>query len=271
MTQIEFNCPVVNQHRLNDQFVILTLKSAAICDTAQPGQFVNLSCQEFLRRPFGIMAIDRATNEFQVGIQIKGKGTKQLAGLKIGDIVSILGPLGHGFDMTGARRIITVGGGTGVFPLYFVHQTAKELGIERIAICGYRSVEDAILRDEFKAIANRTVFASDTGGLDVIGHAGHALQIALEQLASNTIGSQPTLDQSTFILTCGPKIMMQKVAEMALANGLSCQVSLEEHMGCGIGICLVCVCKIKNHETAEINHQRCCVEGPVFAAEDVVW
>ena len=272
MKQIEWLCPVVDSQRLNDQFLILTLRSQAISQSAQPGQFVNLSCQQFLRRPFGIMTVDREQETFQVGIQVKGKGTQQLSHLKAGDEVSVLGPLGHGFDLDRISRVITVGGGTGVFPLYFVQQAARAKNLDTIAVCGYRSAADSILRDAFKQVSDQAVFASDLGDLDVHGHAGQALQQVLDDLVELAAAGQAApLDRSTAILTCGPKIMMQKVAELAKAYGVACQVSLEEHMGCGIGICLVCVCKIKAQESGEISHQRCCVEGPVFPAEDVVW
>ncbi|MDD2458645.1 MAG: dihydroorotate dehydrogenase electron transfer subunit [Eubacteriales bacterium] len=262
MQQIEWDCTILENQPLNDQFFILTLQGEAISQTAQPGQFVNVSCQQFLRRPFGIMAVDRAAGTFRIGIQVKGKGTREFKDLKPGTVVSVLGPLGHGFDMAGYRQVITVGGGTGVFPLFFVHDQCRAEGVRSVAVCGYRSPQDAILVEEFRQLATQALFASDNGGLDVDGHAALALDHVLAGLESL---------ENTVVLTCGPKIMMQAVAERAARAGLPCQVSLEERMGCGIGICLVCVCKIKEQETGQISHQRCCVDGPVFPAEAVVW
>ncbi|MBP1757748.1 MAG: dihydroorotate dehydrogenase electron transfer subunit [Firmicutes bacterium] len=262
MQKLEWDCLVLATEKLTDSFFILTLQGETISQTARPGQFVNLSCREFLRRPFGIMTVDPVAGTFKIGIQIKGHGTQQLSQLRPGDTVSVLGPLGHGFDLGDYRRVMTVGGGTGVFPLYFVQEQCRAQGLESIAVCGYRSIQDAILVDEFRAIASGSVMASDTGGLDIHGHAGQALDAALAKLP---------YDGQTLILTCGPKIMMQTVAGRAQELKIPCQVSLEERMGCGMGICLVCVCKIKAKESGVISHQRCCVEGPVFAAEDVVW
>lgn len=262
MQKLEWDCPVLDNQKLTDSFFVLTLQGEIISRSARPGQFVNLSCREFLRRPFGIMTTDPDAGIFKVGIQVKGRGTQQLAQLRAGDIISVLGPLGHGFDLDLYSRVVTVGGGTGVFPLYFVQEQCHAKGIEGIAVCGYRSVDDAVLADEFRAVASHCILASDQGGLDVHGHAGMALDLALANLPD---------DGKTVILTCGPKVMMQAVAARALAMNIPCQVSLEERMGCGIGICLVCVCKIKAKDSGAISHQRCCVEGPVFAAEDVVW
>jgi dihydroorotate dehydrogenase electron transfer subunit len=265
--QIEWRCPVLEYRPLNDQFFVLTLAGAVISRTARPGQFVNLSCDQFLRRPFGILSVDCEQGQFSVGIRIQGKGTEYLASLRPGDEISVLGPLGHGYDLKGYQRIITVGGGTGVFPLYFVHQACRELGIEGLAVAGFRSAAESILIHDFDQIACQTLYASDAGDLAVAGNAADAL----DQLLA-TLPAHP----DTAILTCGPMVMMKAVAAIAARHGLPCQVSLEERMGCGIGICLVCVCKIKAEaspaaDSAGFNHERCCVEGPVFAAEEVLW
>jgi len=128
MQQIEWDCTILENQALNDQYFILTLQGETISQTAQPGQFVNLSCQQFLRRPFGIMSVDRNTGTFKIGIQVKGKGTLEFKALKSGAVVSVLGPLGHGFDVAGYRQIITVGGGTGVFHCTLSTNSAGQRG-----------------------------------------------------------------------------------------------------------------------------------------------
>ena len=76
----------------------------------------------------------------------------------------------------------------------------------------------------------------------------------------------------TTVMVVGPGIMMRKVSEWAQSKGLTCYVSLEQRMACGIGACLVCVCKIKaEQEGKEFVHKRCCKDGPVFKAEEVIW
>jgi dihydroorotate dehydrogenase electron transfer subunit len=234
---------------LNSQFFVLTFECEAISQTAQPGQFVNIACQQFLRRPFGILSVNPQ------------EGTVQIT-LKPGDILSVLGPLGHGFDFAAWRHVLTVGGGTGVFPLYFVLERCRELGIRTTAVCGYRSIHDAVLADEIRATAVYTHLAAEDGKLDWQGDAILALQEVLADFCQN---------QPDVILTCGPKAMMQAVAEVARAAGLPCQVSLEERMGCGIGVCLGCVCKTRDLPEGTVSHSRCCVEGPVFPAEAVIW
>lgn len=266
---IDQQVTVRSVNRLNSQTVVLTIDAPHIAAAAQPGQFVNLSCDRLLRRPIGIMEADRHTGQIRLGIRIQGEGTRWLARRRNGDTLSVLGPLGHGFSLDGHKRIITVGGGTGVFPLFFVQQVCREKGIDALAVCGYRSRDESVLREEYTHLGCRTLFAADAGDLDVPGHAAEALEQLLQAI-------DPVAE--TAILTCGPRPMMQAVAQTARRLGLPCQVSLEERMACGIGVCLVCACKIHGTETAEhgsgfgeAGYQRCCVDGPVFDAEVVAW
>ncbi|NLM15209.1 MAG: dihydroorotate dehydrogenase electron transfer subunit [Clostridiaceae bacterium] len=263
MRTIEFNCPIIDHESINGQTVVLTLEAPAIAQIAYPGQFVNLTSNQFLRRPIGIMNADPARGSIQLGIRIAGEGTRFLAKRKKGDILSLLGPLGRGFNLEGARRVITVGGGTGVFPLYFVQKVCQARDLEGIAVCGYRSLGDSFLTDQYKALTCQTLFASEEGDdMDFSGHAVAALDDLLAKLP---------LVPETRILTCGPEKMMASVAALADEYGISCQVSLEERMACGIGVCLVCACKIKRGDEQGAEYQRCCTEGPVFNAEVVEW
>lgn len=260
---IEYLTRVIRNQQVNSQTVILTLEAPDIAATAKPGQFINLACDHFLRRPIGIMQAEPEQGLIKAGIRIQGPGTLWLADRQPGDVLSVLGPLGHGFDLDSYQRIITVGGGTGVFPLYFVQQYCCARGLESIAVCGYRSRADSVLAEEYAGLSCRTLFASDCGDMDVSGHAAQALEQLLHGL--------PPL-AGTAILACGPKIMMQSVAAIAASHQLACQVSLEARMACGIGVCLVCACAVKAAGSGQpFTHQRCCVEGPVFPAEVVQW
>jgi dihydroorotate dehydrogenase electron transfer subunit len=262
-TSSETQVMILENRLLNGQTAILTLDAPFIARDAQPGQFVNLSCEHFLRRPIGIMQRDRSIGTIQVGIRIQGAGTAWLAGLKPGAQISCLGPLGHGFDLAGLRRVITVGGGTGVFPLYFVQQVCREKGVEGMAVCGYRSEKESILVQDYLDLACQCLFASESGGLDVEGHAVKALEKLMQSDFPHA---------GTAILTCGPNVMMKAVAEIAHKYGLPCQVSLEERMACGIGVCLVCACAVKaSQDGQDRTYQRCCADGPVFPAEVVEW
>ena len=273
LQKLEYQVTILASRLVGDQTAILTLAAPEIAAQAEPGQFVSLSCDRFLRRPLGIMSVGRTAGQetISVGIRIQGAGTAWLAALKPGARLSVLGPLGHGFSLAGYNRIITVGGGTGVFPLHFVQQICRERGIDSLAVCGYRSRPESFLTDEFTGLGCRTLFASDAGDMDMPGNAAQALGQLLTDI--------PPVP-GTAILTCGPKPMLQAVADQAVKHGLDCQVSLEERMACGIGVCLVCVCRIKaniadkersDQPGIDEIRQRCCVEGPVFDARSVIW
>ncbi len=261
--KIEYQAEITDNRQLNSQTFLLKLEAPELCARAQPGQFVHLSCNHFLRRPFGIMSVERETGLLSLGIRIVGDGSRWLSECRPGSRLSVLGPLGHGFVLDGYRRIITVGGGSGVFPLHFVQQACREQGIESYAVCGYRSREESVITENYARLGCGTLFASDQGDMDIPGNAAQALRQLLQTL--------PPIE-GTAVLTCGPKPMMRAVAELAADCHLPCQVSLEERMACGVGVCLVCVCRIKaEREGKDERHLRCCVEGPVFRAEEVVW
>lgn len=247
---------------LDADHVILTFQSVPIATTAQPGQFISLACSHLLRRPFGIMSVDRTAGRFQVGIRRQGAGSNELANLPVGSRVSALGPLGHGFDLSKPRQVITVGGGTGVFPLLFVHQVCKEKGIQHLAVCGYRSSDHAILKDHFQLMAESCIFASDSGGMDLTGNANDAL----EQVLSIMDESEKA---ETVVMACGPTPMLKGVSVTCAREHVACEVSLEERMACGFGICLCCA--VGTVREGEPKNERCCVEGPVFQAEVVKW
>ena len=257
------SCLVVDVRTVTADTVILTLESENIACTAAPGQFVNVMADQFLRRPLGIMDVDQERKTFRVGVRIVGQGTAFLARQSIGTHLSVIGPLGNGFSFEGYRNIITVGGGTGVFPLLFVQQRADELGLGHSAVCGYRSPAEVCLADEFRQAAEHSIFTSDQGGLDLTGNA----TVGLEYLLKN---KPQLIDLTTCVMTCGPRPMMKSVNDLAEKFGLSCQVSLEERMACGFGVCLVCVCQVRSNE-GEWHNERCCTEGPVFEGRDVKW
>jgi dihydroorotate dehydrogenase electron transfer subunit len=168
--------------------------------------------------------------------------------------------LGNGFSVNNDdKNVDFVGGGLGVFPLYM---PAKALGENSTVILGYRNREAVYLYEDFKKSGCRVILTTDDGSFGVKGFVTDEL--------SKLINNQ----KISKILTCGPYVMMKKVAEIALKNNIECQVSLEEHMGCGIGTCLCCVTKIKEDTDGngnEIKNLCVCKDGPVFDARKVVF
>ncbi|MHB1452578.1 MAG: dihydroorotate dehydrogenase electron transfer subunit [Saccharofermentanales bacterium] len=255
--QILHQCEVLSKTVYSDDIFMLELKSDLIARDALPGQFVNIACDGFLRRPISLCGTDKTKGSFRIAIRVKGSGTAFLKDREAGDLLSVQGPLGNSFDLSGVARCVAVGGGIGIFPLMFLLDEAKAQGIETIAVCGYRSADDSFCTEEIRSKADSTCFSSDSGDMDFCGNAAQAL---------SQIGS---LADAT-VFTCGPAPMMRAAAKYCIENGIRCFASLEERMACGTGVCLVCACKVKAG-VEDFEYKRCCCDGPVFAASEVVW
>jgi 2-polyprenylphenol hydroxylase and related flavodoxin oxidoreductases len=207
------------------------------------------------------MAVNKEEKTFSVGVRKVGKGTDQIISANEGDTFTVLGPLGNGFNFDGVKKLLLVGGGTGIFPIFFAAQYAKENEIPCQVVNGYRCKNDAFLYDRFACACSDFYATTDAGDLGVKGN----VMAYLETMTDEEL-------KDTTVMVVGPGIMMRKVSEWAKGKGLTCFVSLEQRMACGIGACLVCVCKIKaEQEGKEFVHKRCCKDGPVFNAEEVIW
>ena len=247
-------CEVTSKSMLNEDTALIEFKCDEIALEAVPGQFVNVTCSNFLRRPFGIASVDKATGTFKVGVKIIGEGTEEIASFEPGEGTWILGPLGNGFELNDDKYIL-VGGGTGVFPVNFLYEDLTAKGKSVKVVQGFRDASQIIMnKPEY-------LLTTDAGDAGLKGNCCDGL---------NTL-SEEDITGST-VLCVGPMPMMRAVSLWAKDKGLKCYVSLEQRMACGIGICLVCVCKIKaEEEGVPFEHKRCCKDGPVFDAGEVVW
>jgi dihydroorotate dehydrogenase electron transfer subunit len=261
MMQMEYVAELVSKTNLCAGNDLLTFACQEIADQATPGQFVNVSCNQFLKRPFGVCKTDREAKTFTIGVREIGAGSKDIRSAPIGTTFSILGPLGKGFSFDGVQKIITVGGGTGIYPLLFVLEYAKTLGIPTICVNGFRSRQESFLRSECEQVSDVLLFSSDAGDLGLKGTVIDSLALLKEEDWKNAA-----------VYTVGPEIMMRKVSAWAQEKHVSCQVSMEKRMACGIGICLVCTCKVNSKSDGNsFHHVRCCKEGPVMNASEVIW
>jgi dihydroorotate dehydrogenase electron transfer subunit len=233
-------------------YTSLVLHSSALAALAQPGQFLHIRCEGFqLRRPISIAGVQGDT--LTIIFETKGKGTQWLAQRKSGDILDVLGPLGHGFpEISG--RILLVGGGVGVPPMHFVAQKAAKAD----AVLAFRSQARALLQTEFETLCQQVLVMSDDGSIGTKGFAaqGVAAMLAQERYAA--------------VFACGPKIMLKTTYEAAKKANVPCYVSLEERMGCGLGACLTCATPVWGPD-GEKTVKEVCKHGPVFRGEEVIW
>lgn len=237
----------------------MTIKSEYVAQNALPGQFVNIKCggfDAFLRRPISICDIDKEKNTLDIVFQVKGKGTEMLCTRCAGE-VDIMAPLGKSFTLDEKyKNIIVVGGGIGTFPLLYLLKSSK--AEQKTALLGFRTKAAVVLESEFRAAAGSVEIATDDG---TYGKKAFVTELLEQRIAEQ----KPDL-----VYTCGPNIMMRKVAAIAEKNGIPCQVSMEQRMGCGIGACLVCACKTKKGED-DYGFSHVCKDGPVFWSTDVIW
>ena len=245
---------IVAQVSLAEDVRRLTLAAPAVAAGLQPGQFVHLkitdNCEPLLRRPFSITATDPAAGTLEIIYRIVGRGTALMAGLKPGDSVNCLGPLGAGFVLQGERPLL-VGGGMGLAPLMMLAGALCPRPVT--VLMGGRDSRELFWTGLFSSVCKNTHITTDDGSL---GRQGLTVDFLPELLEAHSFD---------MIYACGPHPMLEAVARIAAARAIPCQVSLEDYMACGLGACLSCTCAGTDGKRRKV-----CTDGPVFWAGEVL-
>lgn len=260
MSQYQENATIIRLERLTDDNIRLTLQSDDIAAAAKPGQFVMIRTatgkDPMLRRPFSIHQSSR-NGTIQILFKVTGRGTGLLAHCRVGESLSVFGPLGHGFDIAIDRPACLVGGGMGIAPMLFlakrISQLKKDTSSDLIIFGGREHKEVEPLVDDFEQIGIRVLTATDDG---TYGFKGFVTDL----MKSHDI------PREAVVYACGPEAMMKQVHLYCQASKMECQVSVESVMACGMGACLGC-----NIPAKKGNYVHVCYEGPVFQAEELVW
>jgi dihydroorotate dehydrogenase electron transfer subunit len=252
------NLIVTENRRLNNEFFVLKLHSKQGLPIILPGQFAEVrvdgSPTTFLRRPISIYNVEYASNTLELLIKIVGDGSAKLVELKQQDILNLVYPLGNSFSQPSGSSVLLIGGGTGVAPMLILGKYLLErFQIKPRFLLGYRSKELIVEQKKFEAIGE--VFLTTEDGS--AGYKGFVTDHPVLKSESATID---------WIYTCGPEVMMKAVASIAQSKNISCEVSLENLMGCGIGACLCCVV-----ETIDKGNVNTCTEGPIFISDRLKW
>ena len=247
---------VLSKKTLAKEIYDITILCPDVAEVAVAGQFVNVKVDGFmLRRPISICSIDKKKGTLRIIFEVRGEGTRVMSQLAEGAMIDIVAPLGgRGFEMDGHETAVIIGGGIGNPPMLAV---AEHFGKNATVISGYRNASAVILQDDFKATGAETILCTDDGSAGRKGFVTDALKEVLES-------KKPDI-----IYACGPNVMLRRIIEIAKANGVKCQVSLEERMGCGVGACLVCACRTIRDGNEYYAHV--CKDGPVFNAEEVLF
>lgn len=216
-----------------------------------PGQFVEIKVDNdpntFLRRPISVHDVDYKENTISFLIRVCGKGTEKLSRLRPKENVNIIYPLGKGFTVEQGKYLL-IGGGCGIAPLYYLARKLNEINVFPDILIGARNEEALFDVEKYQPLGNVYITTEDGS----VGECGFVTQ--------HSILNKP--ENYTHICTCGPEAMMKAVAQYAVKHHIRCEVSLENTMACGIGVCLCCVT-----ETVDGQNLCVCTEGPVFDAK----
>lgn len=240
---------------LNADNFILTLSSDSDIENVVPGNFAEIKIPDsqdiFLRRPFSILDVNHKTRTIKFYIKAIGKGTSKLGTLSKGTLLNIIYPLGNSFKILQQKKVLIVGGGSGIAPFILLASKLKKENNQITFLVGARSKEDVFLTDEFSKFGEVLVTTED-------GSLGEKGLVTQHSVFSNNFPFD-------HIYTCGPDPMMKAVSKIANEKNVSCEASLENMMACGIGVCLCCV-------TLTVNGNKCvCTEGPVFNTYELKW
>jgi dihydroorotate dehydrogenase electron transfer subunit len=279
---------IVSNERDTDSYFRLVLRAPQIAPLIQPGQFAHVRIlplkDALLRRPFSIFQV--AGDTFSILYKTVGKGTEALSRMHAGEEVSIIAPLGHGFSIPkpGGKMPLLVAGGYGMAAMYLLAQRSPQKGI--VFVGGRRRV-DILCEKEFHALGWDIRVTTEDGSH---GEKGLVTQPLLAELRSSRGNEAQTgrseiqnpkskINQSLLtsaatrrkvkIFACGPTPMLKAVGKIAEDFKVPAELSMDEHMCCGVGVCLTCVIPVKAGDSWE--YQRTCTEGPVFDARQVVW
>ena len=278
---------VTREEYPGEQYV-LRLQAPRCAARATAGSFVHLSCDDDIpmRRPLSIMRADAGAGWIEVLFKIVGPGLAALARRKVGDTLSVLGPIGHGFTLNPARpRALMIGGGVGIPPMiYLAEEIYRRAGGNGSVVWRPLVLMGSEIPFPFKSRPSTIVvpgipdgviaamplldgwsipsrLASKSGFPGCFDGFVTELADAWLQTADNVRLAE------TQVYACGPTPMLQATARLAKKYDLPCQVSLEEFMACAVGGCAGCAVKVQTADGPAM--KRVCVDGPVFEASQV--
>ena len=278
---LEQTVQIVSNERDTDSYFRLVLRAPQIAPLIQPGQFAHVRVlplkDALLRRPFSIFQVSGDT--FSILYKTVGKGTDALARMGAGEELSVIAPLGHGFTVPkrGGETPLLVAGGYGMAAMYLLAQRSPQKGI--VFVGGRRRV-DILCEKEFQALGWDVRVTTEDGshgekGLvtqpllaELRSSRGNEAQIKKSKKGQSLLTSAATCRKMK-IFACGPTPMLKAVGKIAEEFNVPAELSMDEHMCCGVGVCLTCVIPVKTGDGWE--YQRTCTEGPVFDSRQVMW
>jgi dihydroorotate dehydrogenase electron transfer subunit len=255
----EYRTEIVENTDLSSRYFMLKMRRPADMPAPTPGQFIQMGVPEagrfFLRRPFSVFDCDDSTLDLL--IVEAGEGTGVIRRMRPGDPVDFYGPLGNSFPQPADQKVVGIGGGVGLAPLYFL--TSRDRGGSNDGfrlIYGGRTREDLFV-DYIPMENTGVLLATDDGSY---GFTGNAVELAADLLSR---------EGADVIYSCGPTPMLKAAERLAGKYNVPHFVSLENRMACGLGACRACV--VPTRLEGDSPYRTVCHDGPVFNSADLVW
>jgi dihydroorotate dehydrogenase electron transfer subunit len=256
---------LISIERLGERLFRLKIYSPVLSQKALPGNFCHLKVNEgyspLLRRAFSFHQVERERHNFDMLFKVVGPGTELLSRKNPGDKLGLLAPLGNSFALPKkGEAAVLLAGGMGIAPLFYLldHLLKRKFSPEKITLFyGVKTKDELVLLEELSSLGIRLHLATEDG---TIGYKGMLTGLFLQELKEKRLKSKKTK-----FYACGPNPMLKRISETSKKYNLSCQISLENHMPCGIGACFGCVV-----DTIR-GYKRVCKDGPIFDAGEVIF
>lgn len=259
---VQMSSPVLTVRQV-DAYHAITVVAPGIAERFRSGQFIAVAVggehsAMLTRRVFAIHEVKPdygGTVEFLFAV--RGRGTAWLAERRSRDLLDVIGPLGRPFPLPrDPVNCVLVGGGSGSAPLFPLAHALRRRGCRVDFVLGGATASRVFSALTARRIAETATFTTDDGSLGTRGRVTDVLARVIDEACSDVV------------YACGPMPMLREVTAMAMRYGIPVQVSVEETMACGTGICMSCVVPVVG-EDGITRMARACVDGPVFRGERV--
>jgi dihydroorotate dehydrogenase electron transfer subunit len=253
---------ILSNAPVSDCFFELAFEWNAVALPVLPGQFCTVRVSPYtaplLRRPFAFSSCDAAAGIAAIAYKRRGPATDLLASKRAGDTLDVIGPLGGNFvhAASGAQPRLLVAGGTGFGPIAFLANHLAKSNVPCTVALGCRTSVQLPRLTMPPSVTQ--VICTDDGSLGIQGTP----LTWLAGLSSNQWAG-------ALVYACGPAPLLRGCHEWSESRGLTCFVSMEQMMACGVGACMGCAVKLSEAEGG--GYARACTEGPVFDSRRLSW
>lgn len=255
MKQVESKFEIVTREDYSDVTYMLEVRHPMMARAARPGQFVIvMSHPEGERIPLTIADFDAEKGTITLVIQAVGKTTMEMQRrCEVGSyLYGLAGPMGIPSHLNGAKKVVCVGGGLGVAPVFPQARAYKEAGAYVIGVLGFRTKSLVFWEEKFRSICDEVYICSDDGSVGIRGRVSEGIDHA--------IARHSDIDE---VVAIGPPVMMKACADVTRPSGIKTMVSLNPIMVDGTGMCGGCRVKIGDQV------KFACVDGPDFDGHQV--